>query len=434
MLKYFIAVSENLLPVAIIIGLLFAAAGHADRRAWIKDGAGDGNEPYVLGSRKQKTALWIGICAGIAGAIVLACLTQFTRIVKRGYWNIWFMIIALAAMAVFLIFLWGALRKKAPGFNHSMLAISGAVLAGDLLFYSLPACILFPTEFVLQDESIASTDFLLKFIGLALAFLLAILTVLAAARVVKSLHRTLIRILVSIIFAISAVSFSGIMIQSMFNRWIKVSSGLFNYSNAVVNNSQLLLVAMFAVGLIFPVVLWPYASSKHEEYKNSAEKRKLKAGTRNKRRWATFMIVLSAISMLTVTVIKAYDEREVVLSPAEPFELAGEEIHIPAEQIEDGHLHRFEYQTSDGIGVRFIVIKKNDVSYGVGLDACDICGETGYYERDGQVVCKLCDVVMNKSTIGFKGGCNPIPLTYTMNEGKMVIQTADLESEKSRFK
>ena len=172
----------------------------------------------------------------------------------------------------------------------------------------------------------------------------------------------------------------------------------------------------------------------HLSMRNITEKRKLKAGTRNKRRWATFMIVLSAISMLTVTVVKAYDEKEVTLSPAEPFELAGEEIHIPVEQISDGHLHRFEYQTSDGIGVRFIVIKKNDVSYGVGLDACDICGETGYYERDGQVVCKLCDVVMNKSTIGFKGGCNPIPLTYTMSEGNMVVQTADLENEKQRFK
>ena len=83
--------------------------------------------------------------------------------------------------------------------------------------------------------------------------------------------------------------------------------------------------------------------------------------------------------------------------------------------------------------MRFIVIKKNEASYGVGLDACDICGETGYYERDGQVVCKLCDVVMNKSTIGFKGGCNPIPLAYTMANGQMVIKTGDLEAEKSRF-
>jgi uncharacterized membrane protein len=41
---------------------------------------------------------------------------------------------------------------------------------------------------------------------------------------------------------------------------------------------------------------------------------------------------------------------------------------------------------------------------------------------------------MNISTIGFKGGCNPVPLPYTMREGNMVIQTADLEDERHRFK
>ncbi len=79
------------------------------------------------------------------------------------------------------------------------------------------------------------------------------------------------------------------------------------------------------------------------------------------------------------------------------------------------------------------MIKKNAVTFGVGLDACDICGPTGYYERDDEVICKLCDVVMNKSTIGFKGGCNPVPLAYTLNGGSMVIKTQNLENENKRF-
>jgi uncharacterized membrane protein len=86
--------------------------------------------------------------------------------------------------------------------------------------------------------------------------------------------------------------------------------------------------------------------------------------------------------------------------------------------------------------VRFIIIKKNEHTdaYGVGLDACDICGPTGYYERgDSEVVCKLCDVVMNTNTIGFKGGCNPVPLAYTMSGGTMIIQTQSLEDESKRF-
>jgi uncharacterized membrane protein len=114
--------------------------------------------------------------------------------------------------------------------------------------------------------------------------------------------------------------------------------------------------------------------------------------------------------------------------------LYGGEITIPIESLNDGHLHRFAYISSENIEVRFIVIKKNESAWGVGLDACDICGATGYYERDDDVICKLCDVVMNKSTIGFKGGCNPVPLAFTIRDGAMVVKAADLEAEQKRFR
>jgi uncharacterized membrane protein len=140
------------------------------------------------------------------------------------------------------------------------------------------------------------------------------------------------------------------------------------------------------------------------------------------------------VSILSLTALKAYTERGVVLSPAEPMTIAGEEITIPIERVEDGHLHRFAYTAQDNIEVRFIVIRKNEIAYGVGLDACDICGPTGYYERKNEVICRLCDVVMNISTIGFKGGCNPVPLAYRLSGGNMVIAIEDLENERGRFK
>ena len=128
------------------------------------------------------------------------------------------------------------------------------------------------------------------------------------------------------------------------------------------------------------------------------------------------------VSLLNVTVVKALDSREVELSPSEEFELRSDGCYIPLEQVGDGHLHRFTYETSKGTGIRFIVIQKpGGAAYGIGLDACDICGETGYYERDGQVVCKLCDVVMNIQTIGFKGGCNPIVIDYSIKDGYIIV-------------
>lgn len=51
--------------------------------------------------------------------------------------------------------------------------------------------------------------------------------------------------------------------------------------------------------------------------------------------------------------------------------------------------------------MRFIVVGTGNVLFGVGLDACEICEVVGYYERENEVVCLNCDVIITKQTIGF---------------------------------
>ena len=57
----------------------------------------------------------------------------------------------------------------------------------------------------------------------------------------------------------------------------------------------------------------------------------------------------------------------------------------------------------------------------------------GYYERDNQVICKLCDVQMNKATIGTRGGCNPIPISYSIEGGKLKVEQSELENSARIF-
>ena len=85
--------------------------------------------------------------------------------------------------------------------------------------------------------------------------------------------------------------------------------------------------------------------------------------------------------------------------------------------------------------MRWIVVKKpNSASFGVGLDACEVCGNAGYFERNGQIICKRCDVVMNINTIGFKGGCNPIPLAYEVKDGYLVFKLEDITAGEKEFR
>ena len=108
---------------------------------------------------------------------------------------------------------------------------------------------------------------------------------------------------------------------------------------------------------------------------------------------------------------------------------------VPLTAVEDGHLHRFGYTTDDGVLVKFIVVQKPGSSaYGVGLDACEICGDAGYFERDEQIVCRRCDVVMNKNTIGFKGGCNPIVIDYRVENGQIIVPIQTLVDHQDEFR
>ena len=145
--------------------------------------------------------------------------------------------------------------------------------------------------------------------------------------------------------------------------------------------------------------------------------------------------MVALIVMTTTSSAGSYiANKKAEIVPAIPVQASNGVVDVELEQINDGHLHRFVYRASTGEQVRYIVILKGGSAYGVGLDACEICGVTGYYERDSQVICKLCDVQMNKATIGTRGGCNPIPIEYRIEEGKLRVPQTELEKNAQIFK
>ncbi|MGC3627340.1 Fe-S-containing protein [Enterococcus faecalis] len=166
----------------------------------------------------------------------------------------------------------------------------------------------------------------------------------------------------------------------------------------------------------------------------AAERRKVIALDRKNRRALIFLVMMMFLVLLSTTILKRATTQEETLSEPEPYEIEGSDIIIPLSKVSDGDLHRYEYITESGIPIRFIVIQKSEGAYGVGLDACEICGASGYIQRGDTIVCKLCDVVMNKATIGFKGGCNPIPLAYDINKQKIIVHENDLSKHETTFK
>lgn len=418
MLKYLIQVVQNSLTTGILLAMLFALS-------------------QLGGKQKQKKWLLWGLTAGVAAALLLAVLKSTTVLINREYFNIGILSVAILSEILFCMLLWGILQKRLPELHERIWSVLYAVLAASLLLYALPDIFLYPTEFLMAGQSVFSTDFLYKSIGYLGGLLIVGLSGLALYQAGTGLSFRLVRILLTVGLAVNMVKQIATIAQFLLaRRMIPMSKGLFEFIKMSVNYNDWFLYGIMVITILMPVLLWIKSLHPTDAFSNPAQHRRIRAVSRRQRRWCTVVLAGYLLSILCLTVVRAYDEREAVLSPAEPMNVVGSEIVIPLENVGDGHLHRFIYTASNGTEVRFIVIRKsaNTNSYGVGLDACDICGPTGYYERgDHEVVCKLCDVVMNISTIGFKGGCNPVPLSYTIQAGNMVIQTNDLESEKKRF-
>ena len=418
MLKYLIQVVQNSLTTGILLAMLFALS-------------------QLGGKQKQKKWLLWGLSAGVAAALLLTVLKSTTVLINREYFNIGILSVAILSEILFCMLLWGILQKRLPELHERIWSVLYAVLAASLLLYALPDIFLYPTEFLMAGQSVFSTDFLYKSIGYLGGLLIVGLSGLALYQAGTGLSFRLVRILLTVGLAVNMVKQIATIAQFLLaRRMIPMSKGLFEFIKMSVNYNDWFLYGIMVITILMPVLLWIKSLHPKDSFSNPAQHRRIRAVSRRQRRWCTVVLAGYLLSILCLTVVRAYDEREAVLSPAEPMDIVGSEIVIPLENVGDGHLHRFIYTASNGTEVRFIVIRKsaNTNSYGVGLDACDICGPTGYYERgDHEVVCKLCDVVMNISTIGFKGGCNPVPLSYTIQAGNMVIQTNDLESEKKRF-
>ncbi|MDR1932341.1 MAG: Fe-S-containing protein [Spirochaetales bacterium] len=424
MLKYLIQVVQNLLSPAILAALIFGFG-------------------YKGGGPARKKFFATGAAAGGTLALILAVLRRVTRLINREYFNTGILCISIIAGILFIIFIIrrGTRAALLPGGEYQdqtkekFFNTISAVLLGSLFFYALPTIFLYPTEFALPGESIFSTDFLFKLTGYLCGLGLVLFTSLALFHVTSGLDIRLASVLLAIGLAVNMFNQIATIVQFLLaRRIIPIPRRLFGIIILIINYNDFFLYALMTLTFLLPVILYIKSLRPAQTYANPAEHRKIKAAMRRHKRWSAGVAAGYIFTVISLTALKAWDEQEVVLSPAEPITIAGGEIILAGETIQDGHLHRYMYTAQDATEMRFIVIRKNTASYGVGLDACAICGPTGYYERDNEVICKLCDVVMNISTIGFPGGCNPVPLAYTLRGGNMVIKIEDLEKEKTRFK
>ena len=393
--------------------------------------------------------LYLNIVVGLVSLVGLACSVTMTvfkqlypqKMVKISLqYNRWALAIGMLFMLVALVL---QIIKTFRKCENDKLCIASAIsiifstiAVWFLGFTIIPQVYAMTKEFVAFGENSFGTQSLLRLGGFLLGLLTIFLIALSVQKVYFRLKPCLAKVFALAIFFVGSIDFFLRGVSALARLRFLKSSNPFVFNVMILEDkSTTYITILFAiVACIFSFLLFKDSRKIVGTFKNNALLRLEKARLKNNKHWLSSLAFFSILSVFAITVVHSHITKPVALTPPQPYQEEGNMIVIPLTDVEDGHLHRFSYIATGGNNVRFIVVKKpKGGSYGIGLDACDICGLAGYYERNDEVVCKRCDVVMNKSTIGFKGGCNPVPFEYEIKDKKIYIDKATLEKEKDRF-
>ena len=391
----------------------------------------------TINPKKKVYVLGFSVVAGIISALISAYIRRLPNYVNRANLGFYSMILVIIS-AIFIIFVL-VFEKKIKSKSEAVFEnLLGSLISINIIssfFCYMPSFFLQMDSFVYYGESAVSTIVLFRVIGFLLAIIMLLLSLFVIYRTGMKLESSKLKGILIFSMLVRGITQLNVIVSRLYSlKVIPKNSTVFTTTAYITNNARIFDFALMAVLIIVPIILWLQNIKITESYRNKAELRKIIYNMRRRRHLAQFFLFVMIINILSLSVIKTYANREIPLSAPEDYKLENGHIEITLESVEDGHLHRYVYEARDGKKVRFIVVQKSQGSYGVGLDACEICGPSGYFERNNEVVCKLCDVVMNKGTIGFKGGCNPIPFEYKVHDQKIKIDVEVLENLSYVFK
>lgn len=389
---------------------------------------------------------WNSLVIILIFTVIISVLRQWRIIKYNQINNIYLLVTSLIAGIIYAVLSWiysfnneeknDCRSTKVNLIFEITLTALGLIVIACLLLYKVPVVIFLPLQFLGLGENIFTTMYLLKIIGFLGGWLACILVCVGAYKLLSKSSLRFVTANFSVLYILSGfINFVAIIgiINSYYRKRFKLPSGLRKSIPKLITAENFVVFLIVAIIIVVAVIFFFKHIKIHGEYENPAQHRLLRRYERDCRRIACFVFVLGTFTLFDFTVIKKKANKLVELSPSEDFQIEENRIFIPLEQVSDGHLHRFSWENSKGTTIRFIIVQKKGTNFGVGFDACEVCGNVGYYERKNEVVCNRCDVVMNKNTIGLKGGCNPIPLASFIEDGGIIIYTEDLDRESGRF-
>jgi high-affinity iron transporter len=208
--------------------------------------------------------------------------------------------------------------------------------------------------------------------------------------------------------------------------WVPASQTEMAFIGPVVRNEVFFFAAILGVAALMVLREWLAVRSRAKSGAgNDVEQGRLALERQKEARWliaagATFVIV-----MLILTADFLYARTAAAPPEAQMLSVEGGVVRVPTEGLGDGNLHFFRADVA-GTLQSFMVIRKPDGQWIAAIDGCVICGRHGYRQEGSNAICRNCAAEIPISTMGQVGGCNPIAMPTSMENGELVVRASDL--------
>jgi high-affinity iron transporter len=404
---------------ALIIGIVLAYLARTRRRSWNR-------------------LVYLALAAAVAASAVAAYAVHRLEVGEDAYEG-WLMLVGALFVASMVFWMWktGKRLKKEIETKLSDLASTPSRTAALGLF-SFVFLMVFregiETVLFLAAVSLHSTDlmnFMGGVIGLALAVGLGV-----------AFFKGSIKVNLRKFFTVTSLILLVVAVQLLISGLHELSEAQILPSSRremaligpVVNNEAFFFVVIVALCLFLVAAERIRAGAKSADLAAlpAPERRKILAAQRRQRFWKSAVSVVGAMVIILISAEFIYSRTAQAVSPPAPLIVSDGVARIPTSQLADHKLHHYAAMIN-GAEVRLIAILDSTDAVRVGLDACVICGDQGYYQDGNNVICRNCGSAIYIPTIGQAGGCNPIHIDYVVQDNTVVISQSSLAAAARYF-
>jgi high-affinity iron transporter len=379
---------------------------------------------------------WVGVILAALASIAAAAALQELRINEDGFEGV---LMLVAAALVITVIIWmnrvahrlrQDIEERVAGYAEKTTRAAGWGIGAFVFFMVVRE----GAELVLILRAVElSTEGLQVWIGTILGIALAVAVgyFFFQGTLRIPLHRFFRATSIILMVVAFQLALTGVheLSEAM---WIWSSRTEMATIGPIVRNEVFFFAVILGVAAMVVLREWFGARRPSDDPNlNAAERRKLEWEFKKQRRWSFAAATLCAVVVISLAAEFAYARVTNAQSPAMILRAQNGEVRIPLADLRDTNMH-FYTADANNVAIRFFVIHESGGDYVVALDACQICGWSGYRQQGQNVVCRNCGATIYIPSIGAKGGCNPIPVKSSVEDGSVVVDLSALETAASK--